>query len=108
MSLKSLGVYLGGGRGITLKSSKEKKMEIRTKFMRKCPKIIITITEGGREHSNKSTQEKGKAKPHRVPPAHSGKGEQSFWNGSVAHDHTTGFFTSVRPRVEGKQGPKSS
>lgn len=60
-------------------------MEIRTKFMRKSPKIIIIITEGGREHSNKSTQEKGKAKPQRVPPAHSGKGEAVILERAVWH-----------------------
>lgn len=46
---------------------------------------------------------KRKAQPQIVPPPHSVKGGQSFWTA-----HAIGFFTSIRPRVYGKQGPKSS
>ena len=86
MSLESSGVYLGE---ITLKSSKEKKKEIRNNVHEKKGK---KITEGMREHTNKSNQEKGKAEPQRVPAGHSRMEEQLFWKGIRAHDHTTRFL----------------
>lgn len=47
-------------------------------------KVEKKITEGREEHSDKSKQEKGKAKLHTVPPPRSGKGEQAFWKGISA------------------------
>lgn len=47
-------------------------------------KVEKKITEGREEHSDKSKQEKGKAKLHTVPPPCSGKGEQAFWKGISA------------------------
>lgn len=89
-----------------MKSSKEKKWKSGTKFMKKCQTIIIT--EDGREYSDKTNQEKGKARSQIIPPAHWGKGETSFREGIRAHEHITGLLTSARTRGKGKQGPEPS
>ena len=67
---ESSGVHLGGDGG-NFKKFKGKKWKSGTKFMKKCKAIIIT--EGGREYSAKTNQEKGSQVPNN-PTSTLGKG----------------------------------
>lgn len=61
MSLKNLGIYLAE---ITLKSSKEKQMEIRNEVHEQVQKKINEIiTEDGREHSYNQAKKKESPAP---------------------------------------------
>lgn len=102
VSPKSLGIYLGE---ITLKISKGEKNGNQEQSSRK---YTHTHTNNRRwEGAFQSNQKKGKAKPQTVSPPRPVKGEQSFWKGLSVH-YGIFFFTLIRPRVYGKQGPESS